>query len=124
MLGQRRDTSGYEGGPKSTHLDPDRVALRGLASRVKRAMGIEPTRATLPSLGNKRFGAAAVAKCDQRVNFRGMWGHVGLRGDTRCANFRAQAFLSKVHGRVTSRPLFSLAGCARSIHPNASTDQD
>jgi len=24
----------------------------------------------------------ADAKCDQRVNFRGMWGNVGLRTDT------------------------------------------
>ena len=49
MLGQRRDTSGYEGGPKSTHIpktfpsdqlvDPNPVALRCL--RVERAMGIE-----------------------------------------------------------------------------------
>jgi hypothetical protein len=56
--GQRRDTSGYEGGPKSTHipktfpsdqcLDPNLVALRCL--RVERAMGIEPTGATAPTL--------------------------------------------------------------------------
>jgi hypothetical protein len=45
-------------------------------------MGIEPTRAFLPSLQNKRFGAIVDAKCDRRVNFRGMWGHARLRRDT------------------------------------------
>jgi hypothetical protein len=45
-------------------------------------MGIEPTRASLPEQGNKRFDAMADAKCDQRVNFRDMWGNVGLRTDT------------------------------------------
>jgi hypothetical protein len=45
-------------------------------------MGIEPTRAFLPRLQNKRFGAIADAKCDWRVNFRGMWGHARLRRDT------------------------------------------
>jgi hypothetical protein len=44
--------------------------------------GIEPTRAMFPEPKNKRFGAMANLKCDQRVNFRGMWGHVGLREDT------------------------------------------
>jgi len=34
-------------------------------------MGIEPTRASLPELENKRFGANADAKCDLSVNFRG-----------------------------------------------------
>ena len=41
-------------------------------------MGIEPTRAVLPELKNKRFGAMANPKCDWRVNFRGMWGNVGI----------------------------------------------
>ncbi len=45
-------------------------------------MGIEPTRAATPKLENKRFGATTNPKCDWRVNFRGMWGHVGLRRDT------------------------------------------
>jgi hypothetical protein len=45
-------------------------------------MGIEPTRAAPPRLENKRFGAMVDAKCDGRVNFRGMWGYVGLRRDT------------------------------------------
>ena len=45
-------------------------------------MGIEPTRAVLPELKNKRFSAMANPKCDWRVNFRGMWGHVRLRRDT------------------------------------------
>jgi hypothetical protein len=45
-------------------------------------MGIEPTRAVLPELKNKRFGAMANPKCDWRVNFRGMWGNVRLRRET------------------------------------------
>jgi hypothetical protein len=35
-------------------------------------MGIEPTRASVPELENKRFGVTANPKCDWRVNFRGM----------------------------------------------------
>jgi hypothetical protein len=42
-------------------------------------MGIEPTRAAPPGLENKQFGAMADAKCDGRVNIRGMWGYVGIR---------------------------------------------
>jgi hypothetical protein len=42
-------------------------------------MGIEPTRATLPELENKWFRAMAIPECDGRVNFRGMWGQVGIR---------------------------------------------
>jgi hypothetical protein len=49
---------------------------------MERAMGIEPKRQALPVLEIKRFGATANAKCDGRVNFRGMWGNVGLRKDT------------------------------------------
>jgi hypothetical protein len=45
-------------------------------------MGIEPTRAATPKLENKRFCATTNPKCDGRVNFRGMWGYVGLRRDT------------------------------------------
>jgi hypothetical protein len=45
-------------------------------------MGIEPTGKALPELENKRFRAMAHAKCDWRVNFRGMRGNVGLRRDT------------------------------------------
>jgi hypothetical protein len=45
-------------------------------------MGIEPTRKVVPDLENKQFGAITNAKCDARVNFRGMWGHVRTRGDT------------------------------------------
>jgi hypothetical protein len=48
-------------------------------------MGIEPTRAARPGLEHMRFCAMTDAKCDLRVNFRGMWGHVGLRRDTRPA---------------------------------------
>ena len=32
--------------------------------KVERAMGIEPTRAVLPELKNKRFGAMANSRCD------------------------------------------------------------
>jgi hypothetical protein len=45
--------------------------------KVERAMGIEPSGEVLRSLGNTRFGATANPKCDQSVNFRGMWGNVG-----------------------------------------------
>ena len=48
------------------------------AGVVERAMGIEPTRAAPPELENKRFGATTNPKCDGRVNFRDMWGHVGI----------------------------------------------
>jgi len=41
-------------------------------------MGIEPTRKELPELESKRFGAMTDAKCDGRVNFCGMNGHVGI----------------------------------------------
>jgi hypothetical protein len=44
-------------------------------------MGIEPTREARSELENMRFGAMADAKCDGRVNFRGMWGHVGYIGE-------------------------------------------
>jgi hypothetical protein len=53
------------------------------------AMGIEPPRAPLPGLENKRFGAIANPKCDGRVNFRGMWGHVGI---LQCAKSRARGY--------------------------------
>jgi hypothetical protein len=45
-------------------------------------MGIEPTRSTLSGRENQAFRATPNPKCDQRVNFRGMWGHVGIH---RCA---------------------------------------
>jgi len=45
-------------------------------------MGIEPIRAAAPKPENKRFCAMADPKCDSRVNFRGMQGHVRLRRDT------------------------------------------
>ena len=35
-------------------------------------MGIEPTRKALPDLENKQFGAMPNAKCDGRVNSRGL----------------------------------------------------
>ena len=41
-------------------------------------MGIEPARAAPPGLENKQFGAMTGPKCDGRVNFRGMWGHIGI----------------------------------------------
>jgi hypothetical protein len=42
-------------------------------------MGIEPTWTSLPELENKRFDGMADPKCDWRVNFRGMWGHVRVQ---------------------------------------------
>ena len=54
-------------------------------------MGIEPTRAAPPGLENKRFGAKVDPKCDGRVNFRGMWGHVGLRRDTSVDEIRGSS---------------------------------
>jgi hypothetical protein len=52
-------------------------------------MGIEPTLAPLPELENKWFRAMANPKCDGRVNFRGMWDHIGIR---RRAESRARAY--------------------------------
>jgi len=51
-------------------------------------MGIERTRAAPLGLENKQFGTMADPKCDGRVNFRGMWGHVGLRRDTSVGEIR------------------------------------
>jgi hypothetical protein len=45
-------------------------------------VGIEPTRPLLPRLQNTRFAVAPILKCDGRVNFRGMWGHLGIRERT------------------------------------------
>ena len=56
-------------------------------------MGIEPTRAATPKLENKRFGATTNPKCDWRVNFRGMWVHVGIH---RWAQPRARDYQSWV----------------------------
>jgi hypothetical protein len=42
-------------------------------------MGIEPTGKAVLGLENKQFGAKANAKCDRRVNFRGIWDNVGMR---------------------------------------------
>jgi hypothetical protein len=41
-------------------------------------MGIEPTRALLLELENKRFGVTPTLKCGGRVNFRGAWGRVRI----------------------------------------------
>ncbi len=41
-------------------------------------MGIEPTRAPLPELENTGFRVMPTLKCDGGVNFRGMWGNVGM----------------------------------------------
>jgi hypothetical protein len=60
---------------------------------MERAMGIEPTRAARSELENKWFGAMANPKCDGRVNFRGLWGHVGI---PRRAKYRVQAYLAQV----------------------------
>jgi hypothetical protein len=46
--------------------------------KMERAMGIEPARAAPPELENKQFASMANPKCDGRVNFRGVWGHVGM----------------------------------------------
>jgi hypothetical protein len=35
-------------------------------------MGIEPTREAVPDLENMQFGTMVNAKCDGRVNFRGI----------------------------------------------------
>jgi hypothetical protein len=45
-------------------------------------MGIEPKRAMLPELKNRRFSAMANPKCAWRVNFGGTWGNTRLRRDT------------------------------------------
>jgi hypothetical protein len=42
-------------------------------------MGIEPTRAPPPELENTGFRLVRPLKCDGSVNFRGMWGNVGMR---------------------------------------------
>jgi hypothetical protein len=55
-------------------------------------MGIEPTRKALPGLENKQFDATTNAKCDYRVNFRGMWGHARLRRDTSTCEIPAPVF--------------------------------
>jgi hypothetical protein len=89
MLGQRRDTSGYGRGPKSTHIPKTfhriNVLTRILSPciawrclRVERAMGIEPIRKVVPDLESKQFGAIMNAMCDGRVNLGGTWGNVGL----------------------------------------------
>jgi hypothetical protein len=54
-------------------------------------MGIEPTLALLPELENKWLRAMANPKCDGCVNFRGIWGHVGIR---RRAESPARAYQS------------------------------
>jgi hypothetical protein len=46
--------------------------------------GNQPTREALPDLENKRFGAVADPKCDGRVNFRDIWGHVGIHQWAKC----------------------------------------
>jgi hypothetical protein len=42
-------------------------------------MGIEPTREALPERENTGFRVMRSLKCDGSVNFRGMWGNVGMR---------------------------------------------
>ena len=42
-------------------------------------MGIEPTRAPLPELENTGSRVMPTLKCDGGVNFRDMWGDVGIR---------------------------------------------
>ena len=73
-------------------------------------MGIEPTRAAPPELENKHFGAITNAKCDGRVKFRGMWGHVRLRRDT---------WVCEVPGSN-----LSIVGLSRDIAPKNSCSRD
>jgi len=64
-------------------------------------MGIEPTREARLGLETKQFGAMADPKWDGRVNFRGMWGHVRLRRDTRRAKSRARGYQPYVSDQPT-----------------------
>jgi hypothetical protein len=57
-------------------------------------MGVEPTRKAPSMLENKQLGAIADSKCDGPVNFRGMWGHVGLRRNTSVSDSDRSAALS------------------------------
>jgi hypothetical protein len=76
-------------------------------------MGIEPTRAASPGLDNKQFGAAADLKCDGRVNFRGMWGHVGIH---RWAKSQAQAYQC-LTGHKRAVTVVNWAANSRRSHP-------
>ena len=67
-------------------------------------MGIEPTRTAPPELENKQFGAIADAKCDWRVNCRGMWGHAGLRRDTSVGEIRRSSLPGVASCRPTGHP--------------------
>ena len=49
---------------ESTTCDPPWTALELHGRYLERAMGIEPTRASVPELEYKRFGAMTHAKCD------------------------------------------------------------
>jgi hypothetical protein len=42
-------------------------------------MGIEPTREMLQNPEDTRFRIKPLLKCGWRVNFRGTWGHIGIR---------------------------------------------
>ena len=83
--------------------------------KVERAMGIEPTRAAPLGLEIKQFGAMADLKCDGRVNFRGMWGHVGPRRDTPVCELEPFSRRSPT-GHFESfdgRECVPLSGCSR-----------
>jgi hypothetical protein len=82
------------------------VALSVVFLELERAMGIEPTGAALPELENERFGAMANPKCDGRVNFRGMWGHVGIREPTSVTSAVSSGIVTTPPG--DSRPYSSL----------------
>ena len=58
-------------------------------------MGIEPARGPLRNLENARFRVTPTLKCDGRVNFRGIWDHVGIR--------RRANFLARVRSQVSDR---------------------
>jgi hypothetical protein len=72
----------------------------------------------VPDLENKQFGTMVNATCDGRVNFRGMWDHVGLSGDIRCTKSRTRVQSRSLTGKlwllITSNgPQQSLRSIAR-----------
>jgi hypothetical protein len=62
-----------------------------------------PNRKMPPGLENKRFGATTHPKCDWGVNFRGMWGNVGMRWSLFWRDFASRP--GDAHcGPLTPRP--------------------
>jgi hypothetical protein len=66
-------------------------------------MGIEPTRAALPEVENTGFSATTHPKCDEGVNFRGMWGNVGMRWSLFGRDFASRP-VDAPCGALTPRP--------------------